>query len=360
MSVEIIVGDCRDKLAAMPAKSVHMAVTSPPYFGLRDYGTATWIGGAADCDHGLANNPDPKNPHSPAQNGGCRKGEKINRRVCRCGALRIDSQVGLEESPQEYIEKIVSIFAEVHRVLRDDGTLWLNIGDSYASNGGHSAQGESSARVGRSNVDVQNAVRGFRPGIQADGIKPKELIGIPWMLAFALRAAGWHLRQEIIWHKPNPMPESVQDRCTKAHEQIFLFTKGPQYFYDAEAIAEPALQPVGAAKLTGQNKADAGGFTTNGHGNSTLGSNQGSSTRNKRSVWTVTSDGFDIEMCKACATIYSADEHRSLRRERVTEEVAGKPVVKKRVYCRCGRHDSWLTHFAVFPAELIAIERPNG
>ena len=196
--VTFLLGDVRDVLREMPAESVNMCVTSPPYWGLRDYGT--------------------------------------------------EGQLGLERMPEEYVTKMVDVFREVRRVLRPDATLWLNIGDSYASGGrtGYDEDGKSIARGGA-----------FRPGSgRADGVvdergqrnrngtpvppscKPKDLVGIPWMLAFALRADGWYLRQDIIWAKPNPMPESVRDRCTKAHEYVFLLSKSERYWYDADAIAE--------------------------------------------------------------------------------------------------------------------------
>lgn len=189
MSVRILIGDCRDKLRELPDASVHCCVTSPPYFGLRDYGHA--------------------------------------------------GQMGLEPTPDEYVAGMVEVFREV---LRDDGTLWLNIGDSYCN--------PAQAGGGDPTVGVRNLGGSLQPkGRRFDGIKPKDLIGIPWMLAFALRADGWYLRQEIIWHKPNPMPESVRDRCTKAHEQIFLLSKSPRYFFDAEAIAEP-LESSSIARLS--------------------------------------------------------------------------------------------------------------
>ena len=157
-TIRIITGDCIESMRAMPAASVHTCVTSPPYFGLRDYGH--------------------------------------------------DGQIGMEPTPDEFVAALVAVFREVRRVLRDDGTLWLNLGDSYASTGGHTAQGAGSQRAGRANVNVQNARKGYAGG---DGIKVKDLIGVPWRVAFALQADGWYLRQDIIWHKPNPMPESVRD-----------------------------------------------------------------------------------------------------------------------------------------------------
>lgn len=189
MSVEIYNMDCRDAMRLfVEPKSVQTCVTSPPYFGLRDYGHP--------------------------------------------------GQLGLEKTPEEYVAGMVEVFRCVRDVLADDGTLWLNIGDSYARN---PAKGTTGTPNGR-NLAEQGYSGGA--GIPA-GVKEKDLIGIPWMLAFALRADGWYLRQDIIWHKPNPMPESVTDRCTKAHEYLFLFSKSPKYFMDQVGLKEPA---VGGAK----------------------------------------------------------------------------------------------------------------
>lgn len=194
MSYQLLIGDCRQRLAELPTGSVQTCITSPPYFGLRDYGMA--------------------------------------------------DQIGLEQTPAQFVAELVAVFREVKRVLKDDGTLWVNMGDSYASTGGHTKQGNSSQRAGRSNLAVQAAQKGYAGG---DGIKTKDLIGIPWRLAFALQDDGWYLRQDIIWHKPNPMPESVTDRCTKAHEYIFLLSKSPKYYFDNEAIKEAisSTKPAG-------------------------------------------------------------------------------------------------------------------
>lgn len=182
-------GDCRETMRrwAVAGIRAQTCVTSPPYFGLRDYG--------------------------------------------------VDGQIGLEQTPEEYITAMVEVFRCVRDVLSDDGTLWLNIGDSYASTGGHTKLGESSQRQGRTNVQEQHKVKGYTGG---GDVKIKDLIGIPWMLAFALRADGWFLRQDIIWNKPNPMPESVRDRCTKAHEYVFLLSKSDRYYFDSNAMKEPA------------------------------------------------------------------------------------------------------------------------
>lgn len=207
-------------------------VTSPPYWGLRDYGTAKWDGGEPNCDHKVAGQVQDNKAPGAIQTGQ-RPGVDSSR--CRkCGARRIDQQIGLESTPEEYIAKMVEVFREVRRVLRDDGTLWINIGDSYAASPGQRKTTDAAGPKQLTNAGAQGA-----PSRSVEGLKPKDLVGIPWMLAFALRADGWYLRQDIIWSKPNPMPESVRDRCTKAHEYIFLLTKSQRYYYDQEAILEP-------------------------------------------------------------------------------------------------------------------------
>jgi len=185
MSTRLLHGDCREVLKTLPSESVHCVVTSPPYYALRDY--------------------------------------------------QVAGQIGLEATPDAYVAEIVAVFREVRRVLRNDGTLWLNLGDSYSNAGTRQGDRDGITETVNGHRMVGN---GYRPRV--DGLKNKDLIGIPWMVAFALRADGWILRQDIIWSKPNPMPESVRDRCTKAHEYLFLLSKSPRYFYDAEAIAEEA------------------------------------------------------------------------------------------------------------------------
>jgi len=193
----------------------------------------------------------------------------------KCGATRIDNQLGLEETPEAFVAGLVDVFREVKRVLRDDGTLWLNLGDSYfgsSSQGGKSEKQESNTRSKKSEY-----------------LKPKDLIGIPWKVAFALQADGWYLRQDIIWHKPNPMPESVTDRCTKSHEYIFLLSKSQKYFYDHEAIKEPG-QDWGTRD---RKKGSAFVDSTPGRSPQSGGKNcDFSEGRNKRSVWTVTTKPY--------------------------------------------------------------------
>ena len=273
----IIEGDCIRGMATLPDGSVHTCVTSPPYWGLRDYGH--------------------------------------------------DDQIGAEKTPEEFVENMVNVFREVRRVLRDDGTVWLNLGDSYARNSGTSPTVRHTD--GREkNFDPSEALR---PQASSWGGKPKDLVGIPWRVAFALQADGWYLRQDIIWHKPNPMPEAVTDRCTKAHEYIFLLSKSQKYYYDHEAIKEKASgtneRPqqirakqlanlhqlteahISAIKSCGVSDVGKAVVTQDGHGKnleeiqsladqakSVLGGYYReflmAPTKNKRSVWTVTTKPF--------------------------------------------------------------------
>lgn len=258
----IIFGDCRDKLKELGSESVQMCVTSPPYWGLRDYGH--------------------------------------------------DDQLGLEETPEEYTDNLVEVFRQVKRVLRDDGTLWLNLGDSYAGGaGGYDSKYEKEElrnKKGGMTGSTGTNYRKKREWVKHKILKPKDLVGIPWRVAFALQSDGWYLRQDIIWHKPNPMPESVRDRCTKSHEYIFLLSKSAKYFYDADAIREKATtfenRPSGVArdrlydydsKEKSMGKRTGIKFGGNKYGGSvdpkhaTKSGNEyvDNGVRNKRSVWTV-------------------------------------------------------------------------
>jgi DNA modification methylase len=256
--LKVLMGDCMKSMQSLKPKSVQCCVTSPPYFGLRDYGTGTWVGGDPDCPHRRTTKIGKTVPtitgHQAMHEHGNAVGDAIYKTKCpKCGAVREDKQIGLEETPEEFVDKLVEVFREVKRVLKDDGTLWLNIGDSYA--------------------------------IYSEGaLKQKDLIGIPWRLAFALQADGWYLRQDIIWHKPNPMPESVQDRCTKSHEYIFLLSKSPKYYYDNEAIKENAeTDPITRDKMGEGYQADYYKGKRFSEGERVWGSNK----KNKRSVWQV-------------------------------------------------------------------------
>ena len=231
----IIQGDCIEAMRTLPDASVHCCVTSPPYWGLRDYGH--------------------------------------------------DGQIGLESTPEAYVARMVEVFREVRRVLREDGTCWVNLGDSY------SATTKGSSGVGK-NATNKGTLIADRVWQVPPGLKPKDLVGIPWRVAFALQADGWWLRQDIIWHKPNPMPESVRDRCTKAHEYVFLMTKSERYFYDAEAVSEAAA--TAGQKGLGFYPGRAGAMGRKPSGNEAKDPSEGTrpTVRNRRSVWTVTTKPY--------------------------------------------------------------------
>jgi len=303
-------GDSLAILRTLPAGIAQTCVTSPPYWGLRDYGTGQWTGGDEACDHVATEtqrtpwaNSRPGPAGQNGKNAYSRNETKETGGNCgRCGAQRVDSQLGLESTPTEYVENMVALFREVRRVLRDDGTLWLNLGDSYASTPpGNTTKGVSAASTlngidsdrYRDTLDQGHATK--RNTVVA-GLKPKDLVGIPWRIAFALQADGWYLRSDIIWNKPNPMPESVTDRPTKSHEYVFLFSKQPRYFYDTDAIREPSLDPADdLRRINGdrskrysqeaQEQRRAGAFTGGEKTEIAAG-------RNRRSVWTIPTEPF--------------------------------------------------------------------
>jgi DNA modification methylase len=244
---QIIEGDCIQGMKTLPDGCVHTIVTSPPYYGLRDY------------------------------DGG-------------------EAEIGGEETPDDYVKKMVEVFREAKRILRDDGTLWLNLGDTYATTSGGMEQlrklGDQTPNYGA--VKYSEGYKGVsqkgKDGAKKSGLKHKDLIGIPWRVALALQADGWYLRQDIIWNKPNPMPESVTDRCTKSHEYIFLLTKQPKYYYDNEAIKEPATTSPAYRDKHGEGyHADYPNGDRFSPGERVWGAD---GKRNKRSVWTVTTKAY--------------------------------------------------------------------
>jgi len=282
-------GDCRETMRKWAAAGIkaQTCVTSPPYYGLRDYGTGKWVGGDENCSHKRDSKYSDKTITGHA-NKDLTVGDAIYKSVCpKCGAVREDKQLGLEETPEEYIKSMVEVFRCVWDVLEDDGTLWVNIGDSYYNYRPGKGQALVKQSVANSEQDLPQTCA--RRGNKLDGLKEKDLIGIPWMLAFALRADGWYLRQDIIWHKPNPMPESVQDRCTKSHEYIFLLSKSPKYYYDIDAIKEEAHTTDNSDRNRDESRLNntpgrtrMAGLTTNHY-----------ETKNKRSVWTVTTKPYE-------------------------------------------------------------------
>ena len=231
----ILYGDCRDTLKQFDEQA-RTCITSPPYYGLRDYG-----------------------------------GE--------------ENQIGQEKTPEEFIDQLVSVFKEVRNVLTDDGTLWVNLGDSYYNYRPGKGQSYPKQSVSKTNQDLPTQCN--KRGNKLDGLKEKDLIGIPWMFAFAMRSDGWYLRQDIIWHKPNPMPESVKDRCTKSHEYIFLLSKNKKYYYDNEAIKEPVKQDWGTRNRTN------GKYHNSGSGLSPhSGLTKSYDRKNKRDVWSITNKPY--------------------------------------------------------------------
>lgn len=301
--------DALSALDQMPDESVQCCVTSPPYWGLRDYGTSHLVwGGDSNCEHVFVDEATPRGNGAGGYSGKqqTNKGSyvihgpgprvTISAGCSLCSAWR--GELGLEPSPELYVQHIVEIFREVRRVLRNDGTLWLNLGDSYSAQAGQRKTTDKAGIKQQSNVASVGA-----PSRCAPGLKPKDLVGIPWMAAFALRADGWWLRSDIIWSKPAPMPESVTDRPTKSHEYIFLLTKSQKYYYDHEAIKEPCQSGASDIKKMIEKKDRIGGkhkvlvdplnaanCTTHIGNKRGVGSPNG---RNKRSVWTVNTRPFN-------------------------------------------------------------------
>jgi len=232
--IEIYEGDCRQILSNLAEQSINCCVTSPPYFGLRDYGN--------------------------------------------------DDQIGLEQTPDEFVEALVGVFREVKRVLRDDGTVWLNLGDSYYNYRPGKGQALAKQTVSKTSQDLPQECA--RRGNKLEGLKEKDLIGIPWRVAFALQSDGWYLRQDIIWSKPNPMPESVKDRCTKSHEYIFLLSKSPRYYFNNDVIKEQAQDWGERDRTNGKYHNDGSGLSPHS------GLEKSYDTKNKRSVWTVSPKPF--------------------------------------------------------------------
>ena len=279
----ILFGDCKKNLSAFLPKSARTCVTSPPYYGLRDYGTGTWVGGDPNCSHKRDSKVKAENCNTGHKNHDemAGVGDAIYKSVCpKCGAIRQDSQIGLEETPEEYIESLVDVFRDVKDVLTDDGTLWVNLGDSYYNYRPGKGQSYPKQTVSKTKQDLPDECN--KRGNKLDGLKEKDLIGIPWLFAFAMRNDGWYLRQDIIWHKPNPMPESVRDRCTKSHEYIFLFSKNRKYYYDNEAIKEPAKDWGTRDRTNGKYHNEGTGLQPHS------GLTKSYPTKNKRSVWSVT------------------------------------------------------------------------
>ncbi len=359
----LYVGDVREVLAGLPDESVHCVVTSPPYWWLRDYGTGSWDGGDADCDHLGAPfrtksklNENWGAGFSDVKNTEDR--EPMGQTCSKCGARRVDKQLGLEPTPDEYVQNMVVAFREVRRVLRRDGTCWLNIGDSYGAFGGNTAKGLREQQFGKGNArghameareQMQSRSKDF-----TKGLKPKDLVGIPWRLAFALQADGWYLRSDVIWSKPNPMPESVTDRPTKAHEYLFMLTRSARYFYDADAIREPNVSAEQAEHNARYAKVydahtervlNGQGIQPGNVNNLGIHSRGGATTgRNRRSVWEIATEPYPdahfatfpqalVEPCvlagtseKGCCAVCGAPWERETEKTKYEPPVVGVGV----------------------------------
>ena len=287
--INFLQGDVFNKLKELDNNSIDCVVTSPPYWGLRDYGTAKWQGGDPNCDHQTkrSRGDDIKQGDKQGTNLGSRPNIQT---LCKCGAKRIDKQLGLEPTYQEHIQNIVELFRAMKPKLKDSATIWLNYGDSYAA-----------TVNGTKAKDIKNDDRGFvdKPFSTIQGsIKPKDLVMIPNRIAIALQDDGWWIRSEIIWHKPNPMPESTKDRPTQCHEKIWLITKSKKYYYDAEAVREPCQDEtirrmtLGNKGKVGNNKNSTGWKQLNNYWGSEQSVKDANKGRNRRNVWTITTKPF--------------------------------------------------------------------
>ena len=287
-SIKILQGNCIDKIKELKDNSIDCVVSSPPYFGLRDYGTAQWQGGDPNCDHLGKPQPTRSNIHDRTQPQ-CNNKKDVNVRevfkdICKkCGAKRIDKQFGLEPTYQDYLANTVRVFETFKPKLKDTATIWWNVGDSYNSTNRFCRNKGKYKRKGRDGGSNDKKL------IKNSIIKEKDLMMIPNRVAISLQDAGWYIRSEIIWHKPNPMPESVRDRPTSFHEKIWLITKNKKYYYDSDAIREP-LAASSLNRLNQDIKNQKGSTRGNGgmksNGNMKAVGNK--ETKNKRNVWTVT------------------------------------------------------------------------
>lgn len=353
----ILQGHVLDVLKSLPDESVQCCVTSPPYWGLRNYGSQPLVwGGDAACSHdwsverirdtrGTEGSTLDNDSHLDANR------FDIEWSLCRrCSAWRGD--LGMEprhdcgswargESPCSccYVCHLRLVFGEIRRVLRSDGVFYLNLGDSYTS-------GDRKYRERGNNTRLHEAQNGLgRPGTPP-GLKPKDLCGVPWRTALALQADGWYLRNDNVWAKRNCTPSSVDDRCTVSHEYVFMFSKSDRYFYDSFAVREKAV-----SEASGNKERFVAGNGERGRMNTHMGSsipwtNDGGG-RNKRTVWAMATEQFSIELCRRCGRAYERKERDALPAE-------NKNGGDKLKVCRCGRSDGWVSHFAVFPRDLAA------
>lgn len=355
-----------DYLKMLPDNSVHCCVTSPPYFGLRSYLTGKWVGGDENCEHSelLKSQLNPGGTSAtPKSQSHTRRARQSGERVCRlCGAIREDEQIGQEQSTQEYVANLVSVFREVRRVLRKDGTCWIVMGDSYAGSGVRSSN--SGGKTKKQSTNAGSFVDVASPVTPA-GYKAKDLMMIPARLAIALCDDGWYLRQEVVWAKNNPMPESVTDRVTRSHEWIYALEHGMEdddevgvaytlskqakYIVDMAAIREsntPDMRRRAAAGHTRGGTTESWDESRNDRENLAASREITANGRNARSVWTIPSSQSNYDYCRTCKSLFVGKE-----RSRIQKTKVGVKTIKT---CpNCGDTDSWIAHYAAFPAALV-------
>ena len=338
--IRLLTGDCREVLKGLADESVHCVVTSPPYYGLRDYGTAKWEGGDAECDH--RHQQGGEGATSAKQNTSPGTQSIQYRDTCpRCGARRIDNQIGLEPTPAEYIASLVAVFAEVKRVLHPTGVVFLNLGDSYAtSQAGNTTWGDG---VG-SNKHYQDGKIALTKRSIPAGLKPKDLMMIPARVAIALQDDGWWLRSEIVWAKKAPMPESVTDRCTRSHEMVYMLTKRASYYADMVAVQEDAVRPGDIQTFGGRKARESEIPSTDPryrNGSEQWGrtiESGANGTRNCRDVWTLGPEPFrgahfatfPTELARRCIAMGTSERGACPKCgapwERAIERETGTPV----------------------------------
>lgn len=385
---QILCGDVRQRLREIQSDSVQCVVTSPPYYGLRSYKTSTLVwGGEASCEHRWSTSVQKETRGVKGSTLGyeldftCRRFDKESSLCGRCGAFRGHLGLepvhdcgawarGAEPCAVCYICHIRTVFAEVRRVLRKDGTLWLNLGDTYSTSSGGVHKASNSGRAaGR--IAESGELRQPNRGKMLPGLKPKDLMGLPWRCALALQADGWYLRKDIIWAKPNPMPESTEDRPTSAHEYLFLMSKSEIYFCDMVAVREPMTETSINRLMQTNFKNQSGGHKAREQlrHRSSRRALEGAhdrlvraldwqekdeywhlgdpaAGRNRRDVWTVAIEPFSMEFCTGCKRHYDGAEYAAL-------PPSPADLSARIRTCICGATDKWLSHFATFPQGLV-------
>jgi DNA modification methylase len=340
MSVVLLHGDALARLRELPGGIAHAICTSPPYFGLREYGTGSWEGGDAACDHRIETAHQKQGATSARagrSNIEAQRNETFRNQCSRCGAIRVDQQIGREATPEDFVRHVVDVLHEARRVLRDDGTCWVVIGDSHAND---TKWGGSS---GGKHVHDLHGNTGIGRNKRNTGLKSKDLIGVPYLLAFALRADGWYWRSMICWSKSSVMPESVRDRPSASYEHIVMLSKSEKYFFDDFAVAEDSVSDHPSGNGYKRDARESCKDTNGARGNDDQWNGVGG-TRRIRNVWTINPEPFAAQMCSACGTYHPSKTFRALPRD-----------AEHRAICGCGSTDAWLSHFACVDAETEAL-----